>query len=131
MDQGLSALNNHYAGAGLLNSGAAQKAAIQFGQNTASAEFGNYLGQAAGQQQVGLSAANALAGVGTNFANNASAINSNNASNIANGALAQAGANNALIGSLSNMAGQTIGALSSYAAPGGNAYGIAGSGGIY
>ncbi len=123
MGEGFKALNNKYAGAGLLNSGAAQKAAIDYGQNIASQEFGSYLGQLAGQQQVGLSAANALAGVGTNFANNASAINANAASNQANGAIAQANNNNALIGSLSGIAGQTIGALSSYGAPGGRYFG--------
>ncbi|KQM58794.1 hypothetical protein ASE65_10545 [Sphingomonas sp. Leaf16] len=131
LGEGMKSLNNQYAGAGLLNSGAAQKAAIQFGQNAGSQEFGNYLAQLSGQQQVGLSAGNALAGVGTNFANNAAAIAANNGNNAANGALAQAGVNNNLIGSLAGITGNAIGALSSYGGAGRNPYGIAGSGAIY
>lgn len=130
LGEGMKALNNQYAGAGLLNSGAAQKAAIQFGQNAGSQEFGNYLAQLSGQQQVGLSAGNALAGVGTNFANNATNITTGAANNSANAALAQANNNNALIGNFAGIAGNAIGALSSYNVAR-NPYGIAGGGGIY
>ncbi len=128
--QGMNALNTGYAARGVLNSGAAQKAIVDYGQNIASNEFGNYISQLGQQQQVGLSAGNALAGVGTNFANNATTINGNTASAIGNGALAGASIGNNFMNNIAGITGNAIGALSSY---GGNrnAYGIAGSGGIY
>jgi hypothetical protein len=62
-------------------------------------EFGKYLGYLGGQQQVGLTAASAQAGVGQGYANAVSA-NNNNASNTAsNAALATGGAINSTISS--------------------------------
>lgn len=127
--EGMKALSSRLAGSGVLNSGAAQKSALQYGQGIASAEFGNYLAALQGQQQVGLSAGNALAGVGTNYSNATAANNNAAASNIGNAALAGASNTNNLIGGLAGIAGNTIGALSSYGQR--NSYGIAGVGGIY
>lgn len=75
LDQGFDALNSRFAGAGVLRSGAAAKEALQYGQNFASNELGNYQGLLANQQGVGLSGASALAGVGQNYVNNVSANN--------------------------------------------------------
>lgn len=94
MGQGMNALNSGYAARGLLHSGAAQKAALQYGQNIGSAEFGNYLGYLSNQQGVGLSGASALAGVGQNYVNSVTANNNNSADAISNGALMK-GRNNA------------------------------------
>lgn len=58
-----------------LESGGASKAAIRFGQGTASDEFARYMGYLTGQSQLGLSGASALAGVSQNFANNVVAGN--------------------------------------------------------
>lgn len=58
-----------------LESGGASKAAIRYGQGTASDEFARYMGYLTGQSQLGLSGASALAGVGQNFANNVVAGN--------------------------------------------------------
>ncbi|RYG90109.1 MAG: hypothetical protein EON59_00585 [Alphaproteobacteria bacterium] len=113
-NQGMNALNSGYAARGLLNSGAAQKAALNYGQNIASAEFGNYMGYLGNQQGVGLSAGSALAGVGQNYANNISGNNQNLADNASNAALVKSQNNNALIGSLTGMAGQALGYYSSY-----------------
>lgn len=88
--EGQNALNNGYAGAGLVRSGAAMKAAQEYGQNLASGEFGNYLGQLQGQQNIGLGGASALAGVGQNYAGMVSQNNNNAGTAVANSALAQA-----------------------------------------
>lgn len=73
LGEGVNALNSGYAGAGVVRSGAAMKDAVRYGQDFASNEFGNYMGYLGQQQGVGLSGANALAGVSTNVANNISA----------------------------------------------------------
>lgn len=100
LGEGMNALNSGYAGAGTIKSGAAMKAATEYGQNFASNEFSNYLGALGNQQGVGLSAAGAQAGVGTNYANSLSQINSNKADAIGNAALANAGNINSMIGTL-------------------------------
>lgn len=98
LGEGMNALQGGYAGAGTIQSGAAIRAGIDYGQNFASNEFANYMNALGNQQGVGLSAAGAQAGVGTNFANSISNINSERASNIGNAALANAGNLNSLIG---------------------------------
>lgn len=75
LNEGARALDNSYASRGIGQSGAAAKAALQYGQNIASGEFNNYLNALMGQQGVGLSAAGAQAGVSTNFANQTVANN--------------------------------------------------------
>lgn len=129
VNEGQKALGAKWLAQGLGRSGAAAKSAMTFGQGIASDEFANYLAQLGQQQNVGLGAGSALAGVGQNFANTVSANNNQAASAIANGALARASNNNAMWGNIAGIAGQAAGALSSYGRPG--AYGIAGSGGIY
>lgn len=121
--QGMDALNSRLAASGTLNSGAAQKAALQYGQNIASDEFGRYMSALSGQQQVGVGAGSALAGVGTNFANNATNINSNSADAIGSGALAQAANSNNFMNNITGVAGTAIGALSSYGQLGSGALG--------
>lgn len=127
MNEGQKSLNASFAARGLGNSGAAAKAAMGYGQNIASDEFGKYVGLLGQQQQVGLSAGNALAGVGTNYAGMVTANNNNAAGAIGNGALAGAANTNALYGNIANIAGQTAGYLSSYGGGAArNPYGIAG-----
>jgi len=134
LNEGSKALNTNWAARGLLNSGAAAKAALKYGQDYASNEFGNYMGYLSGQQNVGLSAGGALAGVGTGYANSVSANNNALASVQANSALAQGQANANLWGTAAGAVGQIGGALiSSYGAPTGgvgrNSYGIVGGDG--
>jgi hypothetical protein len=118
--QGLDATNAGYAARGMLQSGAALKALSDYGQNTASSEFGKYLGYLGGQQGVGLSGANALAGVGTNYANATSANNDSAASARGNAALASSGQQNGTINSLFGAAGNIGG---QYANSLGSSYG--------
>jgi hypothetical protein len=118
VQQGQNALNTGWAARGLLNSGAAQKAAISFGQNIASEEYGNRYGQLAQQQGVGLAAGNALAGVGTNFANNVTSQNNSLANVQANAALARGQATGQMWGTIGNAVGQFGGQMvSSYKPP--------------
>jgi hypothetical protein len=85
--EGMRALNTGLASRGLIQSGAAIKEAEKLGQNYGSDEFGRYLGYLGNQQGVGLSAANALAGVGTNYGNAVSNNNNYAASATGNAAL--------------------------------------------
>ncbi len=98
LGEGMNALNSGYAGAGTIQSGAAMRDAVEYGQNFASNEFGNYLGALGNQQGVGLQAGGAAAGVGVNTANSLSQIYQNRADTIGNAALANASNINSLIG---------------------------------
>lgn len=132
LGEGSKALNASFAARGLGNSGAAAKAALNYGQNIASGEFANYLGYLGNQQGVGLSAGSALAGVGQNYVNTISANNNNQASTLGNAAIAKANNSNALIGNIAGSIGSVLGGLSSYGGGGNtNAYGIRGAGPIY
>lgn len=114
LGEGMNALNTGYAAKGLLNSGAAQKAAIKYGQDYGSGEFGNYLGYLGNQQGLGLAGASALAGVGQGYANNMTAINNNSANAAAANAQARAQNTNSLLGNLSSSFGMGLGAMSSF-----------------
>jgi hypothetical protein len=90
VNEGMDALNSGFAGAGLVQSGAALRALDDYRQNAASAELGNFMGLLGQQQAVGAGAASASAGVSQNFANNAGDLIMNNAGNQANAAIARA-----------------------------------------
>lgn len=110
LGEGMNALNSGYAGAGTLQSGAAMKAATEYGQNFASNEFGNYMGYLGNQQGVGLSGASALAGVGQNYANTISANNNNAGDAAANAALIK-GQNNPFANALGVIGGGFLGGM--------------------
>lgn len=114
LDEGYRGINSAYAAKGTLQSGAALKSALRYGQDYASNEFGNYLGYLGNQQGVGLSGASALAGVGQNYANSMSAIGQNNANLQAQATIAGARNTQGALAGLAGIAGQTVGALSSY-----------------
>lgn len=93
LGQGYDAVNANYAARGMLESGAAEKSLLEYGQNYASNEFANYLAALGNQQALGATAASSAAGIGanygnslanlnTNFANAASGINQNFANNV-------------------------------------------------
>jgi len=63
--EGYGAINTGYAARGALESGAAQKALLNYGQQQASGEFSNYLGQLSGQQGAGLGALGSVTGRAT------------------------------------------------------------------
>ena len=105
-NEGMRALD---AGAPVLNSGARLKAALNYGQNIASNEFGNYLGQLANQQGVGLSGASAQAGVGQNYVNTVSANNNSAGTAAANAALMRGQATSNMWGGIANGIGGIFG----------------------
>jgi hypothetical protein len=128
MGEGMKGLNASFAARGLSNSGTAAKAALNYGQNIASDEFGRYLGYLGQQQQVGFGAGSALAGVGQNFAGTVSANNNNAATAAANGALASGAATAGVYGAAAGALGRIGGGyMSSYGGRGAlNAYGVQG-----
>ena len=120
LNQGQRAIGSNFAARGLSNSGAAAKSLLGYNQGMASNEFGNYLNQLAGQQNLGLSAASAQAGIGQNYVGMVSGNNNNAGTVAANAALArgQIGAN--LFGSIANDLGRTFSSFgSSFAGMGG------------
>jgi hypothetical protein len=131
LKQGADALNNLYAGAGQLQSGAAMKAMQGFGQQTAlNNYFMPYMGLLGGQQAVGAGAASSIAGVGSSFGNTAAAINAGMGANIQNGANSASNAALARGAANANMwagIGSGIGGLASSFVPMG---GGGGGGGI-
>lgn len=64
LNEGMGAISQNSAAAGLLNSGATAKALMQYGQNIGSAEFGNYLNYLGATEQTGLEAAANVASQG-------------------------------------------------------------------
>ncbi len=105
-NEGIRAID---AGAPVRNSGATLKARMAYGQGLASDEYGRYFGALQDQQRVGVGAANALSGVQTNYANNATAIAQNQGQNAANSAIARANNTNAMIGGITSSFGNAAG----------------------
>jgi hypothetical protein len=108
-DQGERGLGARLSAAGGIESGAARKAAITFGKNLDSGFRGQYIGALSGQQGTGLTAANALAGVGTNYVNNVTNNNQNAADATSNGALIKGNANAGFYSTIGNALGQFAG----------------------
>lgn len=99
---------------GFLDSGAAKKALVKYGQSQANNSFGNYFGMLEGQQRVGLTGASALAGVGQGYANAVSNNNNQASETASNAGLANAGIINNLIGQGLSAYGLSQGMGSSY-----------------
>lgn len=113
-NEGQRAVTSALGNRGMLDSGAAQKALVKYGNYQANQSFGSYLDRLVQQQGVGLGAASAQAGVGTNYANATSANNNNNANNIGNAALSNAGAINGVLQSGVSAYSYNSGLKSSY-----------------
>jgi hypothetical protein len=103
--EGANRVNSGYAGAGMLQSGAAMKGLERFRQDLQSGYRGEFLNALGNQQSVGLQAAGAQAGVGTNYANSLGTINQARADGIGNAALLKAqNTGNAINGATSSIA---------------------------
>lgn len=111
--EGARALDNSFAGRGVGQSGAAAKAALNYGQNIASGEFANYLNALTGVSNQGLSAANAQAGVGTSLVNSVSNNNNAAAGALGNQAFANANAQGQMWGAVGNTLGNLGGVFAS------------------
>jgi hypothetical protein len=128
-NEGNKALQMSALGGGGFDSGATRKALTEYGQNFASNELGTYMDRLAQQQQLGLGAASALAGVGQNFVGQVSANNNSAGTAAANAALMQGNARANMWGGIAGGIGQAIGALgSSYGGGGGGGYASYGGG---
>ncbi|SFO02246.1 hypothetical protein [Sphingomonas sp. OK281] len=125
LQQGQNSVQSALGSRGMIDSGAAQKSLVKFGQSFASNEFGNYLGNLQGQQALGFQAAGAQTNLGANYANSVSA-NNNNAANIqATAAMSNAATINSSLNSLVGAYGLSQGLGSSY---GGSKSGALGGG---
>jgi hypothetical protein len=99
LNQGLKAVQAGLGAKGYLDSGAAQKSLLTYGNNFAQGALQQYIGNLQNLSGQGLSAGSALAGVGQSYAN-ASNANTNAAGNAsANAALATGGVVNNALGS--------------------------------
>lgn len=119
LGEGMNAVSGNAAARGLLNSGATLRALNQFGQNSASAEFGNFFNQLGGMNDRGTRAVGAVGDARMN----AATTNANIAMQGAQGMNAnRGGGGNALFGNL-------IGAGISAVAGGFNPMSLFGGGG--
>lgn len=116
LNEGYDAINSGYAARGALESGAAQKALLKYGQAQASNEFSNYLGQLSNQQGAGLNALGSVTGSGIAYVNQATAANQGAAGAAANAALYGAQAQGNALSGVANALGTYLG-QSSYRAP--------------
>lgn len=134
IQEGANALNNHYAGSGALNSGAAMKELQSYGQNTAlNNYFMPYMNMLDGQQRIGAGAASSAAGVGQNFVNTAAGIAGQQGNAIQSGANAlsdRAAVNGIAKANMWSGIGGALGTMAtSFGAPSGG--GMGGFGGGY
>lgn len=107
--EGMDALNSGYGGSGLVRSGAALKGLDDYRQGMASAEFGNWLSGIESARNLGFGAASAQAGVGQNFANNSTALNTQNANALGALQMQKAQTTAGAIGGLANIGGYLAG----------------------
>lgn len=105
----MRALNARNSSLGIQDSGAAQKAALQYSGNLASGEFNNYANRLASLAGVGQTAANATAQLGQNFANSFSNLQGQNAQNLASSYQNRANSAQSMYGDLSNIGGNLFG----------------------
>ncbi len=117
VDEGNKAITAALGRRGQLESGAAVKSALRFNTNMANQSALQYIGLQQEQQRVGLSAANASAGVQTNFANNVSNAYQQQGNTQANAALSTGAAINSALGSAVGALGYSQGLRSSYGDP--------------
>lgn len=97
------------AALGIQDSGAAQKAALQYSGQLASGEFNNYANRLASLAGVGQTAANTSAQLGQNFANNFGNLQTQNAQNLGSSYIQQ-GQNTAnMWGNLANIGSSALG----------------------
>lgn len=112
--QGEDALTSAFGAGGSLQSGAALKALQDRGQNQLLGKAGEWLNLLSGQQAVGLSGANALAGVGTNYVGNVTANNNAQGNALWRGTLAGNDNRDNMFSGLASSFGTGLGALTRF-----------------
>lgn len=129
LSEGTKAMTAALGRGSMLESGAAAKAALKYGQNTASDEFQRYISNLTQQQNLGVAAASAQAGVGNTLVNNVTANNNNAAAGAASAALNTGNAINGALGNAASAYALNAGLKSSYtsgSALGGQTTGVLG-----
>ena len=109
LGEALGAVNTNAYARGLGNSGATQKALMRTGQNMADGYFNNYFNQVGTVADRGMQAKAAIAGVGTNYANQANTINQRAADAQSNYQLARASINSNMLNGVLQAGGQAFG----------------------
>lgn len=110
LEQGNNAFNGAWAGAGTLQSGAAEMARSDYNRNMAqSLAYQPWLSGVSDIANRGFGAASAQAGVGQNYANSVSGLNSANANAMAQLQIAKAGNNSSTIGGLGMIGANVLG----------------------
>lgn len=124
LDRGLEAVNANYAGRGLLQSGAAQKAISDYAAGSAAQGFRDYTGMLQNQQGIGASATNAYVGSTNAYGSNLAGLNSNTANALSNANMNYANnstnAHNNYVNSLSGLYSGMANAQGQYATNVGN-----------
>lgn len=105
------ALTARNAALGIQDSGAAQKAALQYSGNLASSEFNNYANRLSALAGVGQTAAQNNAATGQNFANSYGNLLSNNAQNLGSSYAQQGAVNANMWGNLAGIGAGLLGQL--------------------
>jgi hypothetical protein len=118
LNQGLNAVNQSKAAAGLLRSGSTLEALDNYGTGLADQYGQQYVGNLQNEVSTGQAAAGSLTGAGQSYANAVSANNNSAATTTANANLAGASNTNALIGNAIKGFG-TLAGSSSYGGGGG------------
>lgn len=114
VDEGNKAVTSALGARGFLDSGAAQKALLKYGQNTALTSLNSYQNNLFNLAGMGQSAASAQAGVGQSYAGAVGANNNNASTAVGNAALTNANTINGVLGAGLNAYGQYSGMQSSY-----------------
>lgn len=99
-DTGMDAMGDYLASRGMRLGGPAAKAALEYGQNFGSNEYGNWYNRLASMSGTGQTAANTTAGYGQNYANAAGQNLQNAGQARASGYMGQANALNGTMNSL-------------------------------
>jgi len=103
LNEGNRSLNARNAALGIQDSGAAQKAALKYGQGQASAEFGTWANRLAALAGVGQQAAGQTAQLGQGYANAFTNIQGQNAQNLGSSYTAQGNQNANTFGNLAGI----------------------------
>lgn len=111
LDEGTRAITGNRAAKGLLDSGALGKGLINYGQQAASQEFGNWFNRIATLAGYGQSAVNGTTAAGQAAANNQTGIIQNQGDNLASSIATRGGITSGMINGVGSAVGGLIGNL--------------------
>lgn len=118
LGQGLDAVNSGYAGAGVLQSGAAMKGINDYAQHFAQGAYQSWLGGVSDLANRGYGAAAAQAGVSTNLGNNTAALQAANGRAQADLQIQKANALGGALNGLGTIGANVLGGIGGYSPAG-------------